>query len=1102
MEQGSLTLEQDRVLTETGFEEAWFDSSHSCFLLLKYGQISMWTSNGGIELVHDLGDSHRKKAAKRQDILYAKISLDRGFLVLQYSETSLKVLDLRTPSQQWSLEIKSAYDNRIIEEGLIWSQHGGGSEDLIIVTARGSEMYKISSKRNQCKLSRVLNQGYNYHARFWYEPNHRVLMLASPLNALDSSSSNGFFGFFAPSNKAEEQKKVLLQDLGTLALNGYFFRIDKDNVMPKLELPPPEKTPKWEVGPRVHESDMSLVALYGSVYCIVHMRKAPEYHLEGELHLYRLTTSSATHTHTLSLDYPAPDMPPLGTSLAFSVADNLLVVHCKRLRVSVVFEVTSVKDGSGDYAVENKGSGGRDSKDSIRRQTQQTKKKKRAPTGPLALSPLSPPVSVQQEDPAGKARTPGPGEEYYQQAHEDGVLVSHEQHLLQSKRSSRALQAIDIYDDGEDDARFCRWQMHPPHWLWDKKFRALHVLRPRIGTLLAAMHHRQPSVYADFLLRRGASLRAPRPVYNDLPGEARHRAKLSVTAKLLLMHKVGESLELTRNLTYLQALFVSLCAPYARLHRALGQSQQEDASTEEGTVKRLPHAQSLPPPAPLLPAKPAVSADGSSGQAEQPPSVESPQAEGGGAGNSDDKVASPSTPSPQNTGAEEPLTATRRESLREAFDEEVVGEVGGASPLGLGMSSEEGVQEEAEGDAEEDGEGIMGLISSARDSVINSPAMEGISSLVTEAQGLYTARIQPYTAAVGEFMGVGGGEELESDAHLEPPNSLQLFLPDLSAVTSAQLGEATGAGAEVRRQGQGPEEQTTNSAGLRVSVARDASGMLAVTQTELLSVMWFPLVLINSKHASKDYVAYALTLYLGALHGAGASALPCACILLIRLLSSQRKFLEIARLMQLQYFVDSSEVALTSLEVCDVLQQEDARAYRRQLPTMRTLQQAALDMLWRLEERNTVVRWLCSHGRVSDAMRLCQRRKGKWRRGLSPATVNGCDFYNGALLLVQSRGKGSSSSGGGGGGGGGGEEEGRDCYLLAYPRRLGIYFAVYRFLLSWDHSLLSLSNKGKSKLASQSSFPPGFTDRDELQLRGLMGFPVSEALITRVTGIE
>ena len=1068
----TIRLEAGSSVDESGIEEAYFDVAHQSFLFLRDGQVSRWTPNGGMEMVRDLGERHRKKSTTRQEILYAKVSLDHGFLVLQYSETSLRVLDLRVPSQQWNLEIKSAYDNRIIEEGLIWSQHGGGSEDLIIVTARGAEMYKISSKRNQCKLSRVLNQGYDYHARFWYEPNHRVLLLASPLISLDTTNTGGFMGFFTSSNKAEEQKKVLLQDLGTLALNGYFFRIDKDHVMPKLELPPPEKTPKWEVGPRVHESDVCMVALYGSVYCVVHIRKAPEYHLEGELHLYRLTASSSTHTHTLVLDYPAPQIPPLGTSLAFSVVDNLLVVHCKRLRVSAVFEVITPHDGSSGIADDVETSDTRGVALKTMRADRQTKA---ASSAPLSLAPLAPPATIIREDTdaASINEGRGPGEEYYHQAHEDSVLMSHEEHLQRSKRTTKQMQEADIYDDGEDDPRFCRWQLLLPHWVWDRKLRTLHALRPCIGPLLAAMGHRLPSVYTEFLLRRGGTLRAPRAVYNDLQGEAQHRVRVAVTAKQLLMHKVGESLELTKNLTYLQALFMAICAPYARVQRAVGDSRLQEEQDDASVDSRLrsssgPNLSSLSPapaPAPAL-AQRAAGDDGV------------------GASEGDAPLPIPPTGEGQNDGAppHDEDDDEDEEAPSAAFDDEVVG-LDAPSPVRGQKDALEGTN-----DGDGDGEGLLeGLISSARESVVNSPALEGIHHLVSEAQVLYVSKIQPYTAAVGELIGVRASKAVEAEGSLEPVNSLQIFLPDLSAVTASTL---RGLKQGVRKEG---ASQGTNSAGLHVSVPRDAYGMLAITQAELLSLLWFPLVLINTQGVSSDYASYALTLYLGALRAAGATALPCACLLLIRLLSAQGKFLEIARLMQLQYFLDSSEVALTCLEACDILQQEDARSYRQHLPTMRTLQQAALDMLWRLHERNTVVRWLCSHGRISEAMKLCQRRRGAWRRGLSPSTVSGCDFYNGALLQVQSTRREHGSGDGDGDGDGG--------FSLSYPRRLGICFAVYRFLLSWEPSLLLPSSKGKSQLASMSAFPAGFRDRDELQLRGLFGFPVSEDLINRVTGI-
>jgi hypothetical protein len=531
----------------SGYEEAWFDDAHQHFLLLKQGRLSIWDSKNSHTQLYDLGDEYRKQRPPR--ILFAKLSLDKDLIVLQFNDTQLTVYDLRVSSQQWNLEIKSAYDNRVIDEGLIWSQHGGGSDDLIIITVRGAEMYKISSKRNQCKLSRVLNQGYSYHARYWYEPNHRVMLLASPLNALDSSNSNsgGFLGFFATSNKADEQRKVLLQDLGGLALNGYFLRVDKHNVMPKLELPPPDKTPTWQVGPRVHESDVALVAVYDAIYCIVHMRQAPEFHLEGALHLYRMNKYAVAHTHTLQLVYPEPELPPLGTSLAYSVTDNLLVVHCKRVGGSVVFDLAEGQPGQdssmagpevdgggsktgsaevGGHSLDVTGGGSGDRK----RKTNNKKKKKKqkeeqgdvaSRAGLMLLRPLAPAVALgqekeeeeEEEEENEKEKVPGPNEAWYVQPTEESVLSSHEQHLLQCRVPARALAPLDAYDSGEDDPRFCRWQVFPPYWLWDKKTRTLSRIRARLGTLLAAVHHRQPAYFARFLLRRGAPLRAPRAVY-------------------------------------------------------------------------------------------------------------------------------------------------------------------------------------------------------------------------------------------------------------------------------------------------------------------------------------------------------------------------------------------------------------------------------------------------------------------------------------------------------------------------------------------------------------------------------------------------------------
>lgn len=64
----------------------------------------------------------------------------------------------------------------IVPGGIVWTDHGGTSQDLILMTTRGAEMYKVSAARSQCKLVRSLS----YATRcFWYGPKSRLLVLGT-----------------------------------------------------------------------------------------------------------------------------------------------------------------------------------------------------------------------------------------------------------------------------------------------------------------------------------------------------------------------------------------------------------------------------------------------------------------------------------------------------------------------------------------------------------------------------------------------------------------------------------------------------------------------------------------------------------------------------------------------------------------------------------------------------------------------------------------------------------------------------------------------------------------------------------------------------------
>jgi hypothetical protein len=150
---------------------------------------------------------------------------------------------------------------------------------------------------------------------------------------------------------------------------------------------------------------------------------------------------------------------------------------------------------------------------------------------------------------------------------------------------------------------------------------------------------------------------------------------------------------------------------------------------------------------------------------------------------------------------------------------------------------------------------------------------------------------------------------------------------------------------------------------------------------------------------------------------------------------------------------------------------------------MLILQQVGLDMLWRLGERSTVVRWLLGHGRLEEALGLCQKRKGRWRAALGPGSVPASEFFSGALGALQATCAPDSDSDSEFG-------EAADEYLLNQGERVELLHAVYRFLAEWDPQALQADNKGRgSPLSLQAAFPDHmFSPADASRLKRLFGY--------------
>jgi len=245
-------------------------------------------------------------------------------------------------------------------------------------------------------------------------------------------------------------------------------------------------------------------------------------------------------------------------------------------------------------------------------------------------------------------------------------------------------------------------------------------------------------------------------------------------------------------------------------------------------------------------------------------------------------------------------------------------------------------------------------------------------------------------------------------------------------------------------------------------------------------------------------------------------------MLLLKLFSARKKYMEIARLLQLQFFPDAAEVAMTALELCDVIadnsgtlltQPRGVLEQHLQTSAIANLQQVGLDMLWRLQERTTVVRWLLGHGKVMEAISLCQKRRGQWRTGLSPASIPGADFFLAAVMALHAKHPILE------------EEEDEDdedeesderkdslerdaatvrntyvddgeerddtsYFVLGPGERVELMHTVYKFIREWDHTCINASaTTGKSRLGSQTQFPEHlFSEEHALIFTRLFGF--------------
>eukprot|EP01038_Epipyxis_sp_PR26KG_P005597 gene5597-7725_t len=461
--------------------------------------------------------------------MYAKTSVDKQLLAIQQSLTSVVIIDIST-RKKWTVEIKYSNENVILSQGILWSEHGGKSQDLIIITTRGLELYKVSSVRNQCKLSRVISQP---SINFWYEPNYRMILLCS-------------FQKNAAMKGNIKTGEVLLMD-------GYFFKMGKSSI-PLLELPPPDKSPRFELGPGVQCDDITLLGLYEKLCCLVHY---PGERGISNITIYYVTKTSVERAQRLSINLPF-------NRLYLSVDDNLLICHSIKSKLSYIFDIRAVnkkKDSSTFTAI--------DQLDSLSTPTPIDFSGTNYNENNGSSSPVSPIKSFTSLKFQGSPQ-PSPLNSPNKKS------ISN--HFENNDISSSPIIISSLYSSNI-------YEFYPPNYLWDKHNSIMWRIKVEIPAMRGNIFENRD--YIQFLQRRGlifyqygVKLILSIPDENSMNNKVNENVKI---AKQHILLKLFEELEKNIGLSWLEEFFRAIMMPYSVEQRRIIRLQSDMNSNSNNT---------------------------------------------------------------------------------------------------------------------------------------------------------------------------------------------------------------------------------------------------------------------------------------------------------------------------------------------------------------------------------------------------------------------------------------------------------------------------------------------------------------------------------------
>jgi hypothetical protein len=898
---------------EGDWEFSWFDSAHQHFLLLNDSYLYILAFDEHVpspRLFAHIRDLPSK-------LLCGKVSLDRKLVAIQATLTTVIVVDIPS-KKKWLIDIRYPHDNAILAQGIIWSDHGGNSEDLVIVTTKGLELYKVSQVRAQCKLSRVVSQTTS---AFWYNPEHRFLLLAAfsqARSAYGRSAAVSQTVFF----NADERPKEMLQ------LDGFYLNSERPSI-PMMELPPPEKVPRLEVGPGVALNDVSLVSLYGRVLCLVRYVE----HGTDFITVYHMTKARAERTHCLSLNC-------LTHGLMFSVYDNLLICHCIGERVSLVFDILSTTaraklSGSAAEKTQALGqasamhfvhrhhnSGAVVSNSSRTASTDTTKFNYPAGTGtvtPQKVKPVSAGAAAYEQHPLRETdisvfesltfvgelspgaysgsnlnnagNTPAAGERY--QLGSPGNMTPTTE-MPQYIPLAEPMLASEVYST-------YAYEYLPANRLFDAHRRVIWDVKCSFTGIVEELTSvsGDPREIPMFLARRGQRhIRLRQAAQGSL--DYSYISMEGRWAKQLCMRKLFQLLLQEQDLVTLKTFFKSLMRPYSNEFRRLvlvlyDQSRAADsAASQMATAMTATHlfatagarkkgvAETL-----FRTSKRISTTYGSTmgvylGNATAALGGASGSSNGGGGGGS----------SSNNSGSSNGGGNT----------------VGGAGGSGEDANGNSSAMHMEQGALE-----LLGTLQFLMPD-ISMVAVRARKTHILKQQFLKQQQYQQQYQQ--QFQGHGGGGS-SSDSPLmmlqSGPGFSRSHSPSVSAGVTTTATAATGACLSPNSSKIKPTCQA-----IPLSTRRDAVGNILCTQAELLSHVWLPLLL--SSETDFNYLAWALLVFIAHLRESNLPVAPACAALLLNVLFHSRRHVEVGRALHQRALPDSIELALYSLEFCDMLQ--------------------------------------------------------------------------------------------------------------------------------------------------------------------------------------